>query len=333
MLIRGGTSKSVFFLDKDLPQDLEERSKLLIRIMGSPDPREIDGLGGGDPLTSRTTVIKPSSKEGIDVEFHFGLVRPDVPKIEYHGFCGNIMCGTLLFAKEANLTTKDEITIYDVNTSHVAKVSLCQDNAPLLGVPNTGQKVLLTIKNPTGTYTKKLLPSKKEKDKIETDKKEYEVSYIDAIDPVVFVKARDFGLTAEEPYLELDQNLELLSELEKIRKKSAPIFNLDPSGSLPKVVMVGSSEKATLSVRMLALKKIHKAFAVSTSIPTAICSKIKGTVVDEVASKDHAEIFLAHPTGIMKVSIKAGLSNTKTEIEEVSVERTARILMQGHTFG
>ncbi|PCI92812.1 hypothetical protein COB11_06560 [Candidatus Aerophobetes bacterium] len=101
---------------------------------------------------------------------------------------------------------------------------------------------------------------------------------------------------------------------------------------MPKVVMVGSAKNATLSARMLALKKVHKAFAVSTSIPTAICAKIKGTVVNDVAIKDSAEVFLAHPTGVMKIGVKANLSTEIPEIDEVSVERTARILMKGHTF-
>lgn len=332
IFIRGGTSKAAFFLDQDLPKNPGERSKLLIRVMGSPDPREIDGLGGGDPLTSRTAVIKPSKKEGIDVEFHFGLVHPGAPKIEHHGLCGNIMSGVLLFAQETGLIKKNEVTIFDVNTTHVAKVSLCKNNAELTGVPNTGQKVIISIQNPTGTYTKSLFPTKNMKDRIKTNKKEYEVTFVDAIDPVVFVNAKNFDLTGEESYEDLDLNEEVLSELEKIRLRASPVFDIEASGSLPKVVMVGKSKTGTLSARMLALKKTHKAFAVSTSIPTAICAKIPGTVVHEVSVKDTQDIFLAHPTGVIKVGVKSDFTKKTPEIIEASVERTARILMKGYAF-
>ncbi len=248
MWMRGGTSKGGYFLASDLPADTAERDAFLLRVMGSPDPRQIDGMGGSDPLTSKIAVVKKSEREGADVDYLFLQVFVDQPIVTDSQNCGNILAGVGPFAIERGLVSAQDgttdVRIFMENTGQLAiatvntpggKVDYAGD-ARIDGVPGTSAAQPIIFEDTAGSSCGALLPTGNEADTIDG----VEVTLIDNGMPCVVMSAADMGITGRETPEELEANADLRARLESIRLKAGPMMNLGDVSekSVPKMTMV-----------------------------------------------------------------------------------------------
>jgi 2-methylaconitate cis-trans-isomerase PrpF len=369
-IMRGGTSKAVFFLQNDLPADEELRDRVIRRIFGAPDVREIDGLGGADPLTSKLAIIGPPSRKDCDVDYLFGQVNMVEPMIDYVGNCGNISSAVGPFAIDEGLVRAVEpvttVRIHQVNTHRViiAHVPVKNGKAEvegqhvILGVPGTGAKIMLDFADSAGSITDKLLPSGNVIDFLYVEGEgKFEVSLVDAANPLVFLRASDLGLTGAESPQEIDSRAELLEKIEKLRSLAAQKIGLvddwrkatrerpyvpfvalcAPPVSYPEWTTGNQVDESSidLSVRLLFMQKMHKTFPVTGAICTVAASMIPGTIANQVARPgivERGEVRIGHPAGIMVPSGEVKEEKGAFVLKKAAVDRTARCLMRGYAF-
>lgn len=363
-IVRGGTSKGVFILANELPQDPEIRDQVILSIYGGKDERQIDGLGGADSLTSKLAIVSVSSRPDADIDYTFGQVGIGTGKIDYNSNCGNIISGVGPFAIDEGLVPVKEpytkVRIFNTNTDCIveAKVpvesgkSRSTGNYAIDGVPGEGAKIELNFLDAAGSKTGKLFPTEKRKEKLSVEEKEIEVSIVDVAAPVVFVQANSLGLKGTELPEEISQNE--LTLLEKIRSKAAEIIGLVDhdseatkiTPSLPKVIVISppqsyvntkgektKHETIHLTARAMSMQKMHKAFPVTGGLCTASAAKLKGTIVYECCNLPNAEkIIIGHPSGIMDFSIDIEDDGEEVKFNKAVVARTARRLMDGYAY-
>lgn len=324
LYMRGGTSKGAYLYGPDLPTDPSERDRLIISLYGSPDIRQIDGIGGADPLTSKVAIVGPSTVEGADVDYTFGYVGIQEAVVDYEGNCGNISSGVGLFAILRGLIDVVEpmtvVRIHNTNTHKIIEAHIpVQDGLPVVegdfsidGVPGTGAQIMLYFREPAGSKTGALLPTGTPKNEITlstgnrfTQAKNHtiSVSLVDSATPAVFVKAEDLGYQGTELPEAIQQDEDhLLDVLEDIRRTAAVMMGLantkeEASPAVPKVCMVSrvatyttidgrtiTEEQIDLVARTKALGVIHKAYAVTGGIATATAALIPGTVVHDIVT-------------------------------------------------
>ncbi len=339
-IYRGGTSKAVFFLASDLPSDPEEKTSVLLRVMGSPDVRQIDGLGGADPLTSRIGIIHKGSS-GL-IQFQFALVHIKDPIVEFKGFCGNIISAAGPFAISSGLVQSTnsltQVLIHDINTNMritaevpVEKsIPLTKGTFSIAGVPNTGSKISLHFHDPNQTTP--ILPTDKASEKLKTTFGDIDVSLIHCIAPVVFVRAQDLGLSGNEQPDQLKNYIGITDKLEELRSLGAQKMGIPYSGYLPKIVFISSSKKkSSLTARMLSLRVMHKAYAISCGCCTAAAAVIPDSLVNQMVKEPSSAIIIHHPQGDLEINVKKS-SGKFPYIEEITVYRTARLIMQGTVY-
>lgn len=367
-IYRGGTSKPVFFLAKDLPQDQKKRDKLVLAAFGSPDLRQIDGLGGADPLTSKVAYIGPASIPGAEIDYTFGYVGITTPVIDYTGNCGNSSAAVGPFALLRGLIEPKEPTtkvhIHNTNTKKiiVAEFSVrdgefvTEGDFAIDGVPGTGSKILLDFIDSGGAVTGKLLPTGKVKEEIRFPTVgTLTVSMVDAANPFVFVNGLDLGVKGNETLEEIANNEALLGKCEEIRSVVAEIMGIakkedatEKSPGVPKIALVlaptayrtpkGRVEAQQVDVvaRMTALQKLHKAYAVTGAVCLGAAAKIEGTVVHEIYRKAQPDnppaVRIGHPTGTIQVEIEMAKKNDEPELTKAALARTARLLMDGSVY-
>ncbi|MBQ9047078.1 MAG: PrpF protein [Solobacterium sp.] len=362
-IMRGGTSKGVYILEKDLPADKSEWDALLLRLMGSPDPKQIDGLGGSYSVTSKVAIIKKSEREDADVDYTFAQVSVDKPLVSYKGNCGNISSGVGPFAIEQGLVEPLEgetpVRIYNTNTDKIIIADVKTHNGEVVydgdfriaGVPGTASPVRLKFVNPAGTLGKGLLPTGNVTDELDVPGYgKVTVSIVDAANPLVFVKAADLGLTGKELPHELNSaNLELL---EKVRGLAAVKIGLLEdytraaweTPGIPKMTFVAeadaytsadgaahSKEDIDLLSRMMSMQKPHPSYAMTGAMCTAAAAVIPGTIVNQVLSPDTDTQFIriGHPGGILECGVDYKENGTVPVIEDTFGFRTANCLMTG----
>ncbi len=370
VIMRGGTSKAVFFHENHLPQDQKLRDRIILTAFGSPDPfkRQIDGLGGAVSSTSKVAIISPSADPQYDVVYHFGQVSIDRPIVDYKGNCGNISSAVGPFAIDEGLVSIQEpvttVRIHQKNTNTliVAEVPV-QDglyneegNYAIDGVPGTGGKITLHFMAPGGAVTGKLLPTGRAVDEVDIPSVGHiPISIVDASHPAVFVMARDLGLKGTESG-EIDANEDLRNRLEKIRAQAAVMIGSAKtteeasarSQTVPRVALIAppqdyravngrevAAREIDLTARILSMGALHKAFAATGAICTAVAAKIEGTLVHEVArreSHERADIRLGHPSGTMAVGAVVEKRGNDFFCQEAIIYRTARRLMEGYLF-
>lgn len=369
-IMRGGTSKAVFFLRNDLPEDEELRDKIIRRIYGAPDPREIDGLGGADPLTSKTAIIGPSTRKGCDVDYLFGQVNINAPMIDWSGNCGNISSAVGPFAIDEGLVDAVEpitpVRIHQVNTNRViiaevpvkGKKAEVEGDFAIPGVPGTGAKIVLDFSDSGGAITGKLLPTGNVSDVLHVeDEGSFEVSFVDAANPLLFIRAKDLGLSGTETPQEIDSNAELLARIEKMRSFAAekiglvddwrkatseqpyiPFFAIcAPPISYRNWVIGEEVEESSmdLSVRLLFMQKMHKTYPLTGTICTVAATMIPGTIANQVARRgvtERGEVRIGHPAGISTSQGKVDYENGFFVLKKATADRTARCLMKGYAF-
>lgn len=361
-IVRGGTSKGVFVLANELPQDPEVRDKVILSMYGGTDERQIDGLGGADSLTSKLAIISVSSKPDADIDYTFGQVGIGTGKIDYNSNCGNIISGVGPFAIDEGLVPIKEpyttVRIFNTNTNSIieAKVPVSAGKArstgnyKIDGVPGKGAKIELNFLDAAGAKTGELFPTNKRKETFYIENREIDVSIVDVSAPVAFVKAESVGLNGTELPSELSENH--LALLEKIRSKAAKMLGFVENAtdatkitpSSPKVIVVSPSqtyvntkgiitneESIHLTARAMSMQKMHKTFPVTGGLCTAAASKLKGTVVYECCKQSQAkEIIIGHPSGIMDFGIELTDSGNQVQFKKTSVARTSRRIMEGY---
>jgi len=360
--MRGGTSKGIFFKRQDLPSDSSEVDEILIKVFGSGDRAQIDGLGGAATHTSKAMIVSPSDRPGTDIDYLFAQVGITERKVDYSGTCGNLTAAVAAYAvDEAMLRItepKTHVRMYNVNSkkrvdawvSVEGAKTLYQGDYEIDGVPNAGSPIKLEFHDPGGSMTGKLLPTGKPLDEIHLDGKTYGVSIVDAANPTVFVKATELGLTGIE--LENDIPPTKLLELESIRSKAAEMIGLvsvsaEATSRTPHfpyiafvsqprnyVTVLGKPIKETeyqILSRLFSFQKMHHAYPLTGAICTGAAAVIEGTVVNEVA-KGGGAILIGHPKGLMDVEVRKTGYGGNTKIDSATVHRTARRLMDGVAY-
>ncbi|MFN8458249.1 MAG: PrpF domain-containing protein [Anaerolineae bacterium] len=368
-IMRGGTSKALFFHEADLPEDQPRRDQVLLAAFGSPDPRQIDGLGGSYSTTSKAAIIGPSQAAGIDVNYTFGQVSITAPLVDYRGNCGNISSAVGPFAIDEGLVAALEpctcVRILNTNTNKVIEAEVpvaegcaaIEGDCVISGVPGSGGRVRLGFVDPGGSVTGQLLPTGRALDILTVPGLgEIEASLVDAGNPGVFVRARDAGLLATELPDELDAQPAVLERLERIRSAAAVAMGLveeagratELSPAVPKIAIVApptsyrqangatvQAEKVDVVARIMSMQRTHRSYAITGAIALAAAAGIPGTVVAEVtgsASGLAKQFRLGHPAGTMTLEVVTAQTNGSLQILKVIAERTARRLMDGYVY-
>jgi len=366
-LIRGGTSKGVYLLANELPEDPAVRDKVILSIFGSPDPRQIDGLGGADPLTSKVAIIAPSRREDADVDYTFGYVGIDRAVVDYEGNCGNISQGVGPFAVDEGLVPVTEpitrVRIFNTNTQKIIEAEVPVKDGKAMtkgdffinGVPGTGARIVLNFVNSGGSRTGKLLPTGNAVDKMDlADGRSVRISLVDAANPAVFVQAADIGFTGKELPKDTTTNPRILAIMEEIRVKAAIMMKLAPSPdkvspAVPKVAFVAppkdyetitgkqvAASDCDLLARTKALAVMHKAYAVTGGICVSAAALIEGTVVNEVVApraKTTGVVRVGHPSGVSEYIIAViKRPSGQFELTQSAIAGTSRRIMDGYVY-
>ena len=340
--MRGGTSKGGYFLAGDLPADAAARDPLLLGIMGSPDPRQIDGMGGADPLTSKVAVVRSSTREGVDVDYLFLQVFVDQPIVTDAQNCGNILAGVGPFAIERGLVAARDgetpVTIFMENTGQVAVARVATPGgvvtydgaARIDGVPGGAAPVPIEFRDTAGSTCGALLPTGNVTDTIDGT----EATLIDNGMPCIVLRASDMGITGRETPEELEGNAELRARLEAIRLKAGPMMNLGgvAEKSVPKLTMVSpATNGGAISTRTFIPHRCHKTIGVLGAVSVATACLTPGAVGHDLAivpAGDAKVLSVEHPTG--ELTVVGHLENGT--VARAEVLRTARKLMEGTVF-
>ena len=341
MWMRGGTSKGGYFLASDLPDLPEDRDGVLLRVMGSPDERQIDGMGGADPLTSKVAVVKRSARAGVDVDFLFLQVFVDKPMVTDAQNCGNILAGVGPFAIERGLVAARDgetpVVIFMENTGQVAEavvqtpggVVTYDGEAAIDGVPGGAAPVPIAFRDTAGASCGALLPTGNVVDRVDG----VEVTMIDNGMPCVVLRAADMGIVGDEGPDALEADDALRAKLEAIRLACGPLMNLgDVSDkSVPKMTMISAPKAGAIATRTFIPHRCHKAIGVLGAVSVATACLVPGSVAEGLAAVgEGAERALSveHPTGEITVvaTIEGGA------VTRAAILRTARKLMDGEVF-
>lgn len=365
-IIRGGTSKGIYFLESSLPPAGELRDKILLAVFGSPDIRQIDGLGGANSLTSKVCIIGPSLREDADVDYTFGQVSVDKAIIDWRGNCGNLTAGVGVFAVAQNLmkVTEGETTvrIYNTNTDKVIHATykvrdglvVSDGDYAIPGVPGTGDKIRIDFFDPAGSITGKLLPTGNVKDIIDLGEQgKFTVSIVDAGNPVVYLIPEEIGLVGTELPVEVEGMPKVLKLIEDIRSVAAEMIGIVPdraiatakSPAYPKIGFVSApkdyvnpegvlikAEDVDLVARLASMQKMHRAYMITGAISTGAAAQIPGTVVHDVISeraKNCNTLIIGNPYGPMEVIVT---KDDNGEIRREGVYRTARKILDGVVY-
>lgn len=344
MWMRGGTSKGGYFLKSDLPADTAARNAFLLGVMGSPDPRQIDGMGGADPLTSKVAVVSKSAREGIDVDYLFLQVFVDQAIVTDAQNCGNILAGIGPFAIERGLvaTTGDEtrVAIFMENTGQVAVASVqtpggivtYAGDAKIDGVPGSHAPIPLEFRDTAGSSCGALLPSGNAVDVVNG----VAVTLIDNGMPCVVMKAADLGISGYEDRDNLDANIELKAKIEAIRLAVGERMNLGDvtEKSVPKMMLVAPPKNGgAVTVRSFIPHRAHATIGVLGAVSVATACLIPGSPAAEVSDIPEGSrktLSVEHPTGEMSCVLE--LDDTGA-VKTAALLRTARKLMDGVVFG
>lgn len=344
-LMRGGSSKGLYFAATDLPTEEALRNKVLLAAMGSPDIRQIDGLGGAHPLTSKVAIISPSKRADADIDYLFLQVFVDQAEISDSQNCGNILAGVGPWAIENNLvqacdpTTSVRIHMLNTNSVAIAHVPTpggfveYEGNARIDGVPGTASPIAIEFLDIAGSACGALLPTGNVVDDIDGIR----VTCIDNGMPVVLLNAADFGKTGLETPAALEADASLKQQIETIRLKLGPKMNLGDvtKKTVPKMTLLSPPQDGgTVSTRSFIPHRVHEAIGVLGAISVATGCVLEGSVAADIArhTTDQKDLMIEHPTGFFAVDLKTAGSGKNFTVERAALIRTARKLMKGEVY-
>jgi len=346
MLMRGGTSKGTYYLDSDLPADPAEREEALLRIMGSPDSRQIDGVGGAHPLTSKVAIVKKSEREGIDVDYLFVQVVVDEERTSTAQNCGNILAGVGPYAIEKGLVEALDgetlVTVYMENTDSIARQRILtpgkqvqyDGDARIDGVPGTHAPIMIEFLGVAGSSCGALYPTGNVVDEVDG----IAVTLVDNGMPVVMIAADALGLVGDESIEALEANTDLKEKVEAIRLKVGPMMNLGDvkEKTVPKMTIVSAAKNGGLiNTRSFIPHRVHDAVGVLAAASVAVAATTPGAVGNDIATIPGGErklCYVEHPTGALAVEVEPSDEPGNPEPRSVAIMRTARLLMSGEAY-
>lgn len=366
VLMRGGTSRGLFFHETDLPTDPELRDRFILAAYGSPDPdrRQVDGLGGATSATSKVAIIGDGRQYGVDVTYEFGQVSIDRPLIDRRGNCGNLSSGVGPFAVDEGLVQPTDpvttVRFLNLNTDKVVVAHVPTRDGrfdptgdfALPGVPGTGSPIRLDYLDPAGAVTGSLLPTGRAVDRVEVPGVGHvEMSIVDAANPLVFVRWGSLGLTGTELPDQIDADAHLLARLESVRASAGVHIGLARTPeqitahtpAVPKLALVGApgdyplgtggvqrAEGVSLRATMMSMGRVHRSYALTGAICTAVAAALPDTVVADVcAFAPDGEVLIGHPSGVLPMRAVVERNGAGWTVRAVSGFRTARRLMAG----
>ncbi|MEZ5945578.1 MAG: 4-oxalomesaconate tautomerase [Hyphomonas sp.] len=342
MWMRGGTSKGGFFLAEDLPSNAEERNALLVRIMGHGDARQIDGMGGAHPLTSKIAVVSRSAREGCDVDYLFLQLQPDTGAISDSQNCGNMLSAVGPFAIERGLLTAEDgqtsVRVYMVNSESRAdllvqtpgRLVTYEGNARIDGVPGSHAPVIQNYYGTAGAQCGALLPTGNQVDVIDGT----EVTLIDNGMPSVILRARDFGLAGTETPAEIEAMTELKARIESIRLKAGEMMRLGDvtEQTIPKMCLISPPRNGgIINTRTFIPHRVHETVGVLAAASDAAACMLPDSVAKGIAAFNNVNpcrVDVEHPTGALTVELEWGGES----VVRTGLLRTARKLMDGVVF-
>jgi 4-oxalomesaconate tautomerase len=347
VLIRGGTSKGLYFHAADLPLDRVLRDRVLLAALGSPDPRQIDGLGGAHPLTSKVAIISRSQRDDADVDYLFLQVVVDKPEVSESQNCGNILAGVGPFAIEQGLVRANndvtDVRIGMLNTGGIAVARVqtpggsvaYEGSAEIDGVPGTAAAVTLDFEDVSGGSCGDLLPTGHARNRIDG----IDVTCIDNGMPVVLLKAADFGKTGYEAPRKLEADTALTRRIEAIRLELGPTMNLGEVGdkTVPKMTLIAPPIRdGVISTRTFIPHRVHEAIGVLGAVSVATACLIPGSVAYELSElptdSGACSLDIEHPGGFFTVEVEIERDGDGVKVTRSVLLRTARKLMQGSVF-
>lgn len=355
VIMRGGTSKAVFLKEADIPADEGARRELILGIFGSPDKRQIDGLGGADPLTSKLAIIGPPRSDaraaGTHLTYTFGQVEIDHPEVDYHSLCGNISAAVGAFAiyeglvqPQAPVTT---VRAFNTNLNRVLTIEVPvvgqrpveAGDYSVPGVPGTGARILIDFADTAGGATGSLLPTGNAMDRLEVEGfGPIDLSLVDIGNAHVFVRAADLGLSGTETAAEIDAKPALRALLERIRGTGAAHMKMvssaaksrDESPATPLIAMIGppadyhdelhkrtvQASEVDLVSRLMFMQQMHKTYAGTSTVCTGVASRIPGTIVNEALRPQDA--VLRRNRSEVRIGHPAGVIETESDVRQTN---------------
>ncbi len=352
--MRGGTSKGAFFVETDLPVDLVVRDRVLLSVMGSPDPRQIDGLGGGHPLTSKVAIVRKSLTPGVDIDFLFAQLQPNKDTVDTTPNCGNMLAAVLPFAVERGLvapqgrtTTARVLTLNtdmqcDVTVQTPAGQVQYEGDARIDGAPGLSAPITINFLDTAGSVCSGLLPTGKVRNTVHVQGAGFaafdiEVTCIDNGMPLVMLRASDVGRTGYESVADLNADTELKAKLEALRLKASLHMGLgDVSAkNYPKMTLIAAPRSSgSLSTRSFIPHVCHDAIGVLAAVTVGTACVLQGSVCEGIAVVPIGvtkKISVEHPTGEFSVELETDPANPQT-VTKAALLRTARLIMRGEVM-
>ena len=347
IFMRGGTSRGLYFNKSDLPKDQHLWDNILLTAFGSPDPRQVDGVGGTTSVTSKSCIISPSERDDCDVDFFFAQVSVNEASVDYGPTCGNMLSGVGPYAIETGLVTAEDgetrVRIHQVNTGGKVEAVVqtpggrveFEGDAAIDGVPGTGAPILLNFMDAIGSYTNELFPTGKLMENIDG----VDVTLVDAAMPVMVMRAAGIGKTGYEAAAELNADDAFFSRVESMRREAGLRMGLgDVSGNVvPKVIIAAPPRRdGNIASRYFVPNKTHETHAITGGIALAYACLAEGTVVHRLAKPLEAggqpNFAIEHPVGQLRLSLTMQDHGSGAEIAAAGIVRTARMIMQGEVM-
>ncbi|MGV8967730.1 MAG: 4-oxalomesaconate tautomerase [Cellulomonas sp.] len=357
LFMRGGTSRGPYFRAEDLPQDIATRDAVLLAVMGSPDRRQIDGLGGAHPLTSKVAIVARSVRAGLDLEFQFAQLQPDSDVVDTTPNCGNMLAGVVPFAIEAGLLEplRDVTTarVLTLNTDMVAEITV---QTPLVGgvrtvdyagesridgVPGTSAPIVINFLDTAGSVAAGLLPTGNVRDTVDVPGVgPIDVTCIDNGMPLVIIKAADLGRTGYEGVAALNADTELKGRLEQLRLLCGVLMGLGDveARNYPKMTLVARPrDGGAICTRSFIPRVAHEAIGVLAAVTVGTACVLYGSVAADVADRGAPSpdgsrtLSIEHPTG--EFTVELGIDpDDPQKVTRAALLRTARLIMRGEVM-
>jgi 4-oxalomesaconate tautomerase len=345
LFMRGGTSRGPFFKASDLPSDLPTRDKVLLSVMGSPDKRQIDGLGGAHPLTSKVGIVSKGSKPGVDLDFLFAQLQPDKDTVDTTPNCGNMLAAVVPFALETGMVRPQGDTttlrVLTLNTDMQCDITVLtpnghveyEGNARIDGAPGTSAPITVNLLDTAGSVAPGLLPTGNVRDVIDG----IEVTCIDNGMPLVMFKASDVGRTGYESVDQMNADAELKTRIERLRIACGHAMKLGDvtAKNYPKMTLISAPRAGgSISTRSFIPHVCHDAIGVLAAVTVATACVLDGSITQGIASVPAGnvkKISVEHPTGEFSVEIEVDPANPEN-VTRAALLRTARLLMRGEVM-
>ncbi|GAA0203130.1 PrpF domain-containing protein [Halobaculum roseum] len=364
-LIRGGTSRGLYVTPEQLPPAGELRDEILIELFGTPDPLQIDGIGGGNSHTSKVMIVDEADRPDADIEYTFGQVGIDNATVDWSGNCGNLTSGIGVFAAATGLVDardpETELVLYNTNTdTYIDQVVPIADGEPAVhgeyhvdGIPGTGARIDSYFRDPGGSVTGQTLPTGAVRETLSVAGEDYTVLIVDIANPNVFLRARDLGLEGTELPDTLNDP-DLLDRLELLRGAACERLGLvddrrdavDECPAIPQIAVVSepksfstaSGERVNdddidITARIVTTQTPHHSYATTGAMCLAAATQIDGTIPAELArDAGGPNVVIGHPKGRITIGVEGATRDGGTTIDRVRVGRTARLLFDGHVY-